>query len=260
MSSPFAHTVAELRHKVAVASRIAGSQNLMRGATGHVSARIPATDQILIKAKGEDQTANEFATERDIITITLAGEILEAPSGIGMPNETAMHLALYRRRPEVMSVIHCHPDWAVALMATDKEMVPMLRAFNPQALALWQEGLVVFPRSVTITDDDLGSQFADTMGDKSTCLLLGHGYTTAGRSVEEATAHALNLQSLARMNYLAYTIDKPRPIPDLVLPANEQPTPGEHIDRRRPGRNEYDRNAPFWRWQEQILESEGRGL
>src|SRR5713226_4274113 len=116
MTSPFAQTIADIRHKVAIASRITGAHGLMRGATGHVSARIPGTDQILMKAKGPDETANEFTTERDVIIIDIEGQMLEGPAGLQPPNETAMHLALYRRRPEVLSVIHSHPDWAVLLM------------------------------------------------------------------------------------------------------------------------------------------------
>lgn len=253
MSSPYAQTMAELRHKVAVSSRITGARGLMRGATGHVSARIPGTDQILIKAKGPDETANEFTTERDIITIDIEGEILDAPPGLQSPNETAMHLAVYRRRPEVQSVIHSHPDWAVLLMATDSELEPIYRAFNPSGLALWKEGLSIFPRSVTITNDELGSQFMDTMGEKNACLLLGHGITAAGKSVEEATSISLNLQELARMNYLAYAIGKPQPIPDLDS-AESPPREGPRQTR------DYDRFASFWKWQKQMLEAEGRAI
>jgi ribulose-5-phosphate 4-epimerase/fuculose-1-phosphate aldolase len=164
-----------------------------------------------------------------------------------------MHLAVYRRRPEVMSVIHSHPDWAVLLMATDSELEPIYRAYNPSGLALWKEGLSIFPRSVTITNDELGNQFMDTMGEKSACLLLGHGITAAGKSVEESTSVSLNLQELARLNYMAYAIGKPQPIPDLDA-AESPPREGPRQDRN------YDRFAAFWKWQKQWLEAEDRAI
>ena len=50
-------------------------------ASGHVSARIPGTDRILIKSKGPDEAAFEFATKKDVITIDLSGNVLEASKG-----------------------------------------------------------------------------------------------------------------------------------------------------------------------------------
>src|SRR2546425_5529848 len=97
--------VKELRKRVALSCRIIGNRGVTKGSFGHVSARIPGTDRILIKSKGPDEEALEFATTRDVITIDIEGAVLEAPNGLEAPNETAMHLAVYRARPEVMSVI-----------------------------------------------------------------------------------------------------------------------------------------------------------
>lgn len=206
--------VKELRKKVALSCRMLGSQGVTKGAFGHVSARIPGTDRILIKSKGPDESALEFATERDIITIDLKGSVLEARKGVDAPNETAMHLAVYRARPEVMSVIHMHPDWVVVLTACGKPLLPIYGAYNPPSMRLALEGIPLYPRSVTIVDDELGEDFMRVMGNKKVCLLLGHGMTTAGGSVEECTLITLNAFELARMNYLAYAIGEPKPIPE----------------------------------------------
>ena len=71
-------------------------------------------NRFLIKSKGPQETALEFATTRDIIVIDENADVIEAPDGLQSPNETAMHLAVYRKRPEVNSVIHAHPDWVVS--------------------------------------------------------------------------------------------------------------------------------------------------
>lgn len=205
--------IRDLRKKVAVACRILGRQGVTKGSLGHVSARIPGTDRILIKSKGPEEAALEFAAEKDIITIDLKGEVLEAPKGLGAPNETAMHLAVYRARPEVMSVIHTHPDWVVVLTACQKPLLPIYGAYNPRGMRLVLEGIPLYSRSVTIIDDALGEDFMRVMGGKNVCLLLGHGMTAAGKSVEDATLISMNLFELARMNYLAYSIGNPKPIP-----------------------------------------------
>ena len=205
--------VKELKKKVALACRMIGYQGVTKGSFGHVSARIPGTDKVLIKSKGPDEEALEFATERDIITIGLDGKVLETHPGLDAPNETDMHLVVYKTRPEVMSVIHTHPDWVVLLTACGKPLLPIYGAYNPPSMRLLLEGMPLYPRSVTIVNDALAEDFMRVMGDKKVCLLLGHGMTAAGKSVEEATLISLNVFELARMNYLAYAIGDPQSIP-----------------------------------------------
>ena len=207
-------TVKELRRQVALSCRILGARGVTLGSFGHVSVRIPGSDRILIKAKGPNEEALEYASEKDVITINIDGKVLEARKGLDSPNETAMHLAVYRKRPDVQSVIHTHPDWVVALTACDKPLVPMYAAYNPPSLRLLLEGIPIYQRSVTIVDDELGEDFMRAMGDKKVCLLSGHGMTTAGSSVEESTLISLNAFELARMNYLAYAIGTPKSIPE----------------------------------------------
>jgi ribulose-5-phosphate 4-epimerase/fuculose-1-phosphate aldolase len=241
----------ELRAKVALSCRIMGTHGLTHGATGHVSARIPGTDRVLIKAKGPAEEALEFATPRDIITIDIEGAVVEAPPGLQPPNETAMHLAVYRHRPEVMSVVHSHPDWIVVLTACGKTLEPVIGAYDGNAGSnLLAGGLPLYPRSVTIVNDDLGDDMMQTMGDAKACLLLGHGMAASGLSVEEATSVSLNIYELARVNYLAYAAGGATPVPDLE----------EHRRRResdiavRQPRTNADREASNWRYYGKLVD------
>jgi ribulose-5-phosphate 4-epimerase/fuculose-1-phosphate aldolase len=212
-----AERVSELRKKVVLSCRILGSRGVSPAAFGHVSARVPGTDRILIKSRGPAESALEFTTARDIITIDLEGKVLERREGLDRPHETAMHLALYRARPEVMSVIHTHPAWVVALTACEKPLLPVFAAYNPPALRLLLDGIPIYPRSVTIVDDDLGREFAEAMGSRKVCFLRGHGMTSAGASVEEATLATLDAFELARLNFLAYSIGEPSAVPEQDL-------------------------------------------
>jgi ribulose-5-phosphate 4-epimerase/fuculose-1-phosphate aldolase len=241
----------ELREKVATSCRIIGNRSVTRGSLGHVSVRVPGTDRVLIKAKGRDEEALEFARERDVIVININGEVLEAPDGLTAPNETAMHLAVLRRRPDVQSVIHAHPDWVVVLTGAGKPLVPMLGAYDGgSSLRLLKEGVPVYPRSLTIINDELGDDFMKTMGEHNACLLFGHGITVAGASVEEVTQRSLTLYELARINYLAYAIGQP-----IGVSEEEQK---EYLGRRESGRYTPDRRAvqsvpSYWRYEKKRL-------
>lgn len=248
---PLTQLQSELKEKVALSCRIIGNRGVTRGTLGHVSVRLPGTDHILIKAKGPDEEALEFATPRDVITITSTGEIVEAPDGLAAPQETAMHLAVYRHRPEVQSVIHAHPDWIVILAGTGKPLVPMLGAYDGNASArLLEEGVPLYPRSLTIVNDELGEDFMRTMGNHRACILFGHGITAAGSSVEDVTQTCLTLYELARINYLAYAIGQPQPIPEQDR--------REVADRRASGRYQGAHTSrsgepSFWRYERRRL-------
>lgn len=204
----------ELRTQVAVSCRIIGHNNVTKGTLGHVSARVPGTDRILIKSRGPAVEGMEYTTEKDIIMINGKGELLEgAPEGLQQPQETAMHLVLYRKRPEVMSVIHSHPDWIVVLTSAQKPLVPMVNGYDGgSSTRMLMEGCPIYPRSLTITNDELAEDFYNTMQDHRFCLLMGHGMTTAGASVEEATQTSLTVYEIARLNYLTYAIGQPTPV------------------------------------------------
>ncbi len=147
---------------------------------GHVSERIAGTDRVLIKGKGVKEEAVEFTTEKDIITIDLEGRLLDSQRELEAPSESAMHLAIYRARPEVMSVIRTRPNWIVALAACEKPLLPIYAAYSPAGMRLVLDGIPVYPRSVTIVNRELAEDFARVMGAKKACFLRGHGMTTTG--------------------------------------------------------------------------------
>ena len=64
------------------------------------------------------------------------------------------------------------------------------------------DGIPVYPRPILITRSELAREMVNVMGDRSVCLLLGHGITVAAESVEHATVLAVNLNEL-----LAITVD-----------------------------------------------------
>jgi ribulose-5-phosphate 4-epimerase/fuculose-1-phosphate aldolase len=243
--------VDELKEQVAMSCRIIGMRGVTRGSFGHVSARIPGTDRILIKAKGPDQEALEFAEPKDIITLNLDGSTAEAPEGLEAPNESAMHLAVYRARPDVMSVIHSHPDWVVLLTAVDAPLLPIYGGYDPPGMRMADDGIPIYESAATIVDDELGREFQQVMGDNNACLLRGHGMTTAGRSVEDCTSRTLTVYELARMNYMAYAIGEPKSIPDADL--------AEYARRQSSGRGPNRNRASttgqssFWKYNKKLL-------
>lgn len=205
--------LSRLRERVAQACRILGKLNLTKEPSGHVSARLPSEERLLIKARGPEESGLRFVEARDIITVGFDGQKVAGEDGLETPQEVFIHTWLYKTRSQVECVVHVHPLLVVLFTICDKPLQPLYGAYDPSGLRLIVNGLATYPRSITVSNDSLGQEFARAMGDKPACLMRGHGITSAGRTIEEATLTAIKLNDAAAINYRANLLGAPRPIP-----------------------------------------------
>jgi len=127
-----------------------------------------------------------FVTAEDIITVDMAGKKVEGPDGLETPQEVFIHTWLYRTRPRSNPCSRASADRSAVydLQQTSVTAVRRLRSEQPAPM---MEGLASYPRSITVSNEKLGAEFAEAMSGKAACLMRGHGITTAGAEVEEAT-------------------------------------------------------------------------
>jgi 3,4-dihydroxyphthalate decarboxylase len=203
----------KLRELVAQSCRVLGKLSLTKEPSGHVSARVPGEDKVLIKARGPEESGLRFVSARDIITVDFNGKKLAGDDGLDVPQEVFIHTWLYRTRPDVECVVHVHPLTVVLFTICGKPLQPLFGAYDPSGLRLLVEGLATYPRSITVSSEKLGEEFANAMGKKQACLMRGHGITSAGPSVEDATLKAIKLNDAAVINYQASLLGTPQPIP-----------------------------------------------
>lgn len=189
----------ELREKVALSCRILANEGLVEGILGHVSVRVPGRDEMLIRCRSDEEYGVLFTKSTDVRRVDFDGRGHDLQGRYEVPKELPIHGEILKARPEVGCVIHAHPPAALVCGISELELRPIFGAFNIPAMRMAFEGIPVFPRSVLVTRPDLAHQMMDTMGDKHVCLMKGHGITVTGRTVEEATVRALNLNTLARV-------------------------------------------------------------
>ncbi|HEY4134157.1 MAG TPA: class II aldolase/adducin family protein [Alphaproteobacteria bacterium] len=201
----------ELSERVAQACRVIGKLDLTKAATGHLSARVPGTDLVAIRARGPGETGVRFTQPEDIILVDLDGKKVEGREGLVPPREVYIHIWLYKTRPEVKAVVHAHPPTVVLFTVCNKPLLPIYGGYDPSSLRLLMEGIPTYPRSETVTNDEMGKAFAEVMKGRA-ALMRGHGITTVGDSIEEATLTAIGLNLLAEMNFRAYQLGDPQPI------------------------------------------------
>src|SRR5215469_18939592 len=92
----------DLRARVAEACRVLARLDLTKAATGHVSARIPGSDRVLIRARGPGELGVRYTTEKQVVEVGLDGKLVgKSEEGLEAPIEVFIHTEIYKARPEV---------------------------------------------------------------------------------------------------------------------------------------------------------------
>ncbi|MFO0915630.1 MAG: class II aldolase/adducin family protein [Pirellulales bacterium] len=142
-----------------------------------------------------------FLKPDDIALIDMTGKQLSGRKK--RSSEALLHLEIYRQRPEVKSVVHCHPPHATAF-AVAREPIP--QCVLPE--------VEVFLGDIPITRYETpgGQAFADTIRpfvDKTNIIILAnHGTVSFGEDVERAYWWTEILDAYCRILMLAKGLGK----------------------------------------------------
>lgn len=216
-----AELVDELQMKVAISCRILGMLGLVRDTTGHVSARIPGTDEMWIRCRGGDEYGLVFTDTHQIRRVNFDGEGPGMDSAHAAPAETPIHGEIYRAHPEVMSVVHSHPPYALRMGVTDLKFIPVFNAYDPGQLQIVTKGVPIFERSVGVVNKDLANSMLESMGDRDVLIMRGHGTVVTGSTVEAATQQAIRFDQLAKVMWELQATG----LPLMQIPEQDMPRP-----------------------------------
>ena len=97
--------------------------NLVAWTSGNVSARDPETGYVVIKPSG---VRYEHLRPEHMVITDLDGQIVEGH--LKPSSDTASHLYIYRRRPEVGGIVHTHSPYATAFAAVKRPIPVYLTA------------------------------------------------------------------------------------------------------------------------------------
>jgi ribulose-5-phosphate 4-epimerase/fuculose-1-phosphate aldolase len=162
---------------------------------GHVSVRVPG-DPGHFYMKPHSFGFDEITPE-NIVTCNLDGE--KVAGGGRRHSEVFIHSEIYKRRPDVMSVIHTHPTHVVAFSATGKTLLPI-----SQPGVAFSDGLPYFTDTLDLVrSTDMGAGVARALGPHKAVLMRNHGVAVVGASIEESTILAILLENACQIQLLA---------------------------------------------------------
>jgi len=167
--------------------------------SGHVSARVPGTNTILINPYGK--TRHVLGPE-DITRVSTDGESLEA--GARLPLEIHIHISIYRRRPDVNAIAHLHSPAVIALSAAGKEYVPVIYHG-----AIFAARVPMYDDCTHVNTAEKGDSLAAILGQGRAAIMRGHGAVVVAESVKGVFLGSVYLEDNAKVLLDAYKIGKP---------------------------------------------------
>jgi L-ribulose-5-phosphate 4-epimerase len=194
--------VRELREKIATGSRILAHMGIV-DYLGHISARIPGSPYVLIRARGAEQGDQRRMTPDDIALVDLEAKQIDGPR---CPDETALHTEIYKVRPDVAAIAHTHQPIATIFGDLGRPILPM------QGLGanLCLPDIPIYPSARKITTSEQGADVARTLGHHTFLHLRNHGLTFVGAGVEQVVLSAIWIEHQAKITMWAATIGEPR--------------------------------------------------
>jgi len=153
--------------------------------SGNVSGRMEGG--MLITPTG---LAYEGLDPDDLVLLDEAGE--RRPGALKPSSEWQMHRAVYRARPDIAAIVHCHSMNATALACAQRP----IPAFHYMVAVAGGTDIPLAPYA-TFGTLDLADAVAATLRDRNAALLAHHGQIACGPDLASALDLAREVETLA---------------------------------------------------------------
>jgi ribulose-5-phosphate 4-epimerase/fuculose-1-phosphate aldolase len=209
MSTP---TLQAAIRDLVTANRILGEEGVV-DAFGHISVRHPdrADRYLLARSRSPSNVEEDDIMEYDLDSnpIDQRGRIIYA--------ERFIHGALFKERPDVMSVCHSHAHTVIPFTVTGTPIRPLwvlAGGLGPE-VPIW-DIRDDFPNDdeIMVTDNKSGLSLAKALGRGSACMMRGHGAAIATKDLKFTVIASIALMLNAKMQLEAsvLTMASGRPI------------------------------------------------
>ena len=179
------------------------------GADGNVSVRL-GTDRIAVTPSGVHKG---FLKPADLVITDLDGR----PQGrtTKPTSELAMHLEIYRLRPDVRAVVHAHPPYAIAASVAG---VSLAQCLLPEVI--FALGSIHHAGYATPTTDDVPAILREPLRHHDALILDRHGTVTLGPDVQTAFNRLESVEHTAKVSAIATRLcgSTAEPVIAIVMP------------------------------------------
>ena len=176
-------------------------------AFGHISVRHDADPSKYVMSR---HLAPGLVGPDDLLTYDLDSVPVEATTQ-RLYSERYIHGEIYKRRPDVNSVVHCHAPALIPFGITKQKLLPVyhMSAFlhtGPPVYEIRDAGGMT---DMLVRTAALGAALAEVLGDGKVVLMRGHGGTMVGKSIKHAVYRAVYSTQNAEIELQALQLGDP---------------------------------------------------
>ena len=184
------------REDLARAHRILAREGVL-DAFGHVSARLPASADRFLLPRG---LAPELVTAGDVLEYGLDG-VARDLRGRGEYLERFLHAEIYRARPDVHAIVHCHTPSLIPFSNSTAPLRPMyhMAGFVAQGVPVFDIREAAGLTDMLVRDPPRARALAKALGSHPAVLMRGHGAVVVGGTIPAAVGRAVYLDLNARI-------------------------------------------------------------
>ena len=171
---------------------------------GHISVRHPRNPERFLLARS---VAPELVTAADIIEYGLDGEPIDA-KGRTSYKERYIRSELFRARPDVNAVVHCHTPSLIPFADSTVPLRPMYHqsAFLAAGVPVFEIRQAAGMTNMLIETVPLGRALAKAMADKPALLMRGHGAVVVADTIPNVVGRSIYLDLNARIQAQAIAL------------------------------------------------------
>ncbi len=247
------------KREAAIGNRVLAELGLatgIRASLGHTSRRVPGdSEKFVVKGRGYRVDVLSRMRPEDMVVCDLDGNWLDGPPNSLQCFEVKIHSCIFKARPDVVSVTHVHPDYAVLMSIFQKPLKPMAQ----EGANLVLKPIPIVPQTKVIVTEAEGQHVVELLAEGEALLLLGHGaITVSNRSVEGSVMAMAHLEHQARLNYLARCpggVDHPSIPPALAAAVSAERGQPPHLQKRLDQIDGPVSGAAIWTYLSEIVSS-----
>ena len=177
------------------------NQKLVAGTSGNISMRkIGSIDNSFFITPSS--LPYDTMVEGDIVEIDGNGvtkNLSQKPS-----SEWKMHLAIYKKYPNINAIVHTHSPFATSFAVTRQDIPLILIEKKP-----FLGGDIKVAPFKPAGSTELGDVILPYLEDRNSCLLANHGTISCGKNMDEAYTASEYVEDAAKIYYYAKTSGTP---------------------------------------------------
>lgn len=185
-------TLQSLKRDLVEAGRRVYARGYVASNDGNISARLDG-NRVVITPTG---VSKGFMTPEDMVVVDLDGKVVQ---GTKKPSsEVYMHLNIYRKRADVMSVCHAHPPYATGFAVA---RIPLDQCVLPEVIIVL--GGIPLVEYGTPGTEEFYKPVLAIIDKYDAFLLANHGALTVGKDVFNAYYKMETLEHFAHIAFVA---------------------------------------------------------